>query len=416
MTSELYSTGSGRTSRPSRCAAALALGAALAAGLVPTAALGAAPAAGVPLADTARPAPDRSEPEEALRVARNRSRVPAVAGGVTGVRRPPSAAALGVRRRGGSARVSRHDRFHLASLTKAVTATAVARLVERGVVEWSSTPGEVFPRAAGSMDPSLRDVTLRQLLTHRAGVATYTTLPDFERVPDWQGTPEQRRRAFTRWLLRRPPATPVGEYSYSNAGYTIAARMATKVSGRPWRCLVRNQVFRPLGVRAWFGWPADRPGQPWGHWLVRGRLRPAAPDAYRFPDLVAPAGDISLRPRGYTRFLQVHLRGLRGHDTRLLRARTIRFMHRPVGEYAMGWVRRRVNGVMTSLHDGTAGTFSALAAIQPGRGLAAATFANAGGRRGSAAVGVGLGELLASVHTSRSGGAAEPLRSGRSGR
>jgi hypothetical protein len=101
----------------------------------------------------------------------------------------------------------------------------------------------------------------------------------------------------------------------------------------------------------------------------------------------------------------VHLRGLRGHDTRLLRASTIRFMHRPVGAYAMGWVRRRINGVMTSLHDGTAGTFSALAAIQPGRRLAAATFANAGGRRGSIAVGLGLGELLA-----------DPVRSGRSGR
>ena len=415
MTSELYSISRGRTSPRSRSAAALALGAALAAGLVPTAALGAGPAPGLPPADTARSAPDRSELEEALRVARNRSRAPAVAGGVTGVRRPPSADALGVRRRGGSVRVDRHDRFHLASLAKAVTATATARLVERGVVEWSSTPGEVFPHAAESMNPSLRDVTLRQLLTHRAGVATYTTLPDFESLPDWQGTNERRRRAFTSWLLRRPPATPVGEYSYSNAGYTIAARMATKVSGRPWRRLVRNQVFRPLGVRAWFGWPADRPGQPWGHWLVRGRLRPAAPGAYRFPDLVAPAGDISLRPRGYTRFLQLHLRGLRGHDTRLLRARTIRFMHRPVGDYAMGWVRRRVNGVMTSLHDGTAGTFSALAGIQPGRGLAAVAFANAGGRRGSVAVGVGLGGLLTSADAPRAGGAVEPLRSGRSG-
>ncbi|MGH3316709.1 MAG: serine hydrolase domain-containing protein, partial [Nocardioidaceae bacterium] len=306
---------------------------------------------------------------------------------------------------GGPARADRHDRFHLASLTKAVTATAVARLVERGLVDWASTPGDVLPHLAESMDPTLRDVTLRQLLTHRAGVAKFTTMPHFDALPDWQGTPEQRRRSFTRWLLRRPPATPVGRYSYSNAGYTIAARMAAEVSGRPWRRLVRSQVFRPLGVRTWFGWPADRPGEPWGHWLVRGRLRPAAPDAYRFPDLVAPAGNIAVRPRGYTRFLQVHLRGLSGHDTRLLRASTIRFMHRPVGAYAMGWVRRRINGVMTSLHDGTAGTFSALAAIQPGRRLAAAMFANAGGRRGSSAVGVGLGALLAG-----------PVSSGRSGR
>jgi D-alanyl-D-alanine carboxypeptidase len=391
-----------------RSAAAAAV---VAVSLVPAAALGAGPAHDTPAHETpdgtasARAVPDRSEIEEALRLGRARGRVPAVAGGVTGDRRSPSAAAAGVRRRGGPARVDRQDRFHLASLTKTVTATAIARLVERGLVDWSSTPGQVLPHLAGSMDPTLRDVTLRQLLTHRAGVAKFATLTDFEGLPDWQGTPEQRRRAFTRWLLRRPPATPVGKYSYSNAGYTIAARMATEVSGLPWRRLVRTQVFRPLGVGTWFGWPADRPGEPWGHWLVRGRLRPAAPDAYRFPDLVAPAGDLAVRPRGYVRFLQVHLRGLRGRDTRLLRASTIRFMHRPVGSYAMGWVRRRIDGVMTSLHDGTAGTFSALAAIQPGRRLAAVTFANAGGRRGSQAVGVSLGALLA-----------DPVRSGRSGR
>jgi D-alanyl-D-alanine carboxypeptidase len=380
------------------------LAAVLAVGLVPAAALGAGATHAAPHAATARAVPDRTELEEPLRVARARGRVPAVAGGVAGTHPPTSVAAVGVRRRGGTDRVAERDRFHLASLTKAVTATAVARLVERGLADWSSTPGEVLPHLAASMDPTLRDVTLRQLLTHRAGVAKFTAMPDFDDLPDWKGTPEQRRRAFSTWLLRRPAATPVGGYSYSNAGYTIAARMATEVSGRPWRRLVRSQVFRPLGVRTWFGWPAERPGEPWGHWLVRGRLRPAAPDAYRFPELVAPAGDIAVRPRGYARFLQVHLRGLRGHDTRLLRASTIRFMHRPVGAYAMGWVRRRINGVMTSLHDGTGGTFSALAAIQPSRRLAAATFANAGGRRGSTAVGAGLGALLA-----------DPVRSGRSG-
>jgi hypothetical protein len=286
--------------------------------------------------------PTPSEVQEALRSARARGHVPAVAGSITGDRGSPSVATVGVRRLGRSA--------------------------------------------------------------HRAGVAKFTLARDFEALPDWQGTAEQRRAAFTRWLLRRPPTTPVGRFSYSNAGYTIAARMATEVSGRTWRRLVRDEVFGPLGVSAWFGWPADRPGQPWGHWLVRGRLHPAPPDAYRLPDLVAPAADIAVHPPGYVRFLQLHLRGLRGHGTRLLRASTIRFMHRPVGGYAMGWVRRRINGVMTSLHDGTAGTFSALAAIQPDRRLAAATFANAGGKRGDTAVGVGLGQLLA-----------EPVRSGPSG-
>ena len=105
--------------------------------------------------------------------------------------------------------------FHLASLTKAVTSTAIAGLVEHGLVPWSSTPGEIFPRLAASLDPRLRHVTLAQSLSHRGGIRPYLYPEADAALPDWTSTPTERRRAFALWLLRRPPEFRPGSFHYS---------------------------------------------------------------------------------------------------------------------------------------------------------------------------------------------------------
>jgi CubicO group peptidase (beta-lactamase class C family) len=48
---------------------------------------------------------------------------------------------------------------------------------------------------------------------------------------------------------------------------------------------------------------------------------------YTTPLAIQPAGDVSLSPRDYGRFLQLHLRGLRNHDD-VLKATTIQELHR----------------------------------------------------------------------------------------
>ncbi len=80
--------------------------------------------------------------------------------------------AVGVRAAGSPEPVTTGDRWHLGSITKAMTATLAATLVEQGVIEWSTTIQEVFPDLVGNIRSEYVDVRLDELLYHTAGLPT----------------------------------------------------------------------------------------------------------------------------------------------------------------------------------------------------------------------------------------------------
>jgi CubicO group peptidase (beta-lactamase class C family) len=284
----------------------------------------------------------------------------------------------GVRKRGTSNAVQPADLWHLGSNTKAITATLAGVLVERDSVQWTTRVLDVFPELAAGANPQYQAITLADLLRHRAGIPAFEELDDFMVLPDFPGTILEKRAAFTAWLLQRPPARTPGQYLYSNAGYAVAAAMAERIMGKSWETLTEELVFTPLGLDGWFGWPglagAD---QPWGHLLVGLTLAPHDPHStYVVPQLIAPAGDISLDLADYATFLRLHLDGLRGANG-LLRAATIQQIHQPVGDYGFGWSVGARDGRSISVHFGSAGTFLCGAVVCAERNLAFAVIANA---------------------------------------
>jgi len=117
-------------------------------------------------------------------------------------------AVTGVRKVGGTKSVTTSDLFHLGSMTKAMTATMLATLVQEGKLSWNMTMVQTFPSWAAVMDSRYRDVTLEQLLTHTSGLPRYTTDPEWESIPPFTGTPAQQREAFARMPLTTPPIGP----------------------------------------------------------------------------------------------------------------------------------------------------------------------------------------------------------------
>lgn len=256
----------------------------------------------------------------------------------------------------GQATVTPADQFHIGSVTKPVTATMIARLVDQGVLGWDTTPADVWPAESQTMHPSLRSITVAQLLSHRAGLAAFETDEENATFPLADEAPKEERKRFAQWLLDRPPAFPVGEHVYSNAGYGLVAAMAEGVTGLSWEELVEREVFRPLRMRTCgFGWPVQSQ-QPSGHRTVDGRLQPHdLRDGYRLSAAIAPAGDVHCSVSDLARFGQAHLNGLH-RRTNYLRPETFARLHEaPVGEYALGW---NVRG-FGSHHLGSAGTFEA---------------------------------------------------------
>jgi D-alanyl-D-alanine carboxypeptidase len=306
-------------------------------------------------------ADDLASALEAIRAEHN---VPALAAIATSADGTIELAAVGVRRFGKPDRVTAADLFHIGSNTKAMTSTMIATLVESGVLKWDTRASDVFR----DLHPQFRDMTLTQLLDHSAGLPSFDDLEDFKRAMKWPGTAKERRRRFAIDTLQRAPLYPPGsKHLYSNAGYAIAAAMAEEVTGKSWEELIAERVAKPLSMSFAIGWPARHgASQPWGHTpKSRHRWKPDNPDgAYQVPDIVAPAGDVSIALEEYAKFLRLHLRGLRGDDGLLLRADTIRRMH--TGEkFGLGWGLQTIRDLPASVHAGSADTFYAIVVLLP---------------------------------------------------
>jgi CubicO group peptidase (beta-lactamase class C family) len=311
---------------------------------------------------------------------RQKHELPALAAAVVTSRGLESLAATGYRRRDRAVPVTTNDLWHLGSNTKALTATLAGRLVERGLLNWDTRVAEVFPDLAGDFHPDFQPLTLRHLLSHRAGVAANL---DWGRLARTGTVSEQRLTALKQGLAARPVHPPGSRCLYSNLGYVMAGALLERVTGRTWEELMRTEVFEPLGMtRAGFG-GVGTPGeldQPWGH-RQGGRPAPANGPEADNPPVLGPAGTVHCPLADWARFVADHLRGLRGQPG-LLQPATYRELATAVGdgEYGLGWVvtRRDWAGGLALNHCGCNTLFFANVWLAPERDFAVLVVANQG--------------------------------------
>lgn len=333
--------------------------------------------------------PNRSEPlNSLLEPIRRRYDLPALAAAVIRGGEPAGIGAVGVRKAGDPIPVRAEDAFHLGSDTKAMTATLLARLIERGKLTWDTSLAQGLPDLAGEMDPAWRPVTLLQLLENRGGFPNETappgkTLVDLHQLP---GTRREQRTAYLRMILKqKPKAKPGAEFIYSNAGYTAAGAIAERAEGTEWEALMRREIFQPLGMTtAGFGAPGrpDRVDQPWGHLFRSGIRVPVPPGPLSDnPPLIGPAGTVHCSVGDWAKFVAAHVRGARG-DGGLLKAATFRKLHTPAfgGDYACGWLtaERAWGGGTVLTHAGSNTLSYCVAWLAPRRDFAVLACTNQG--------------------------------------
>ena len=231
------------------------------------------------------------------------------------------------------------DRWHLAGITISITATMIARLIESGQLQWSTTVGECFPDAPFHDD--WKSATFEQLLTHTSGAPPLLS-PEVNRKQPALGREctLARRAAVLDVLAKRPESPPGEKYAYSNVGPMIAAAMVEKKTGATWEDLVTREVFEPLALHsAGFGPPqspdASLP-QPRGHRPYLGAKIPVSDEADNSP-IMGPAGSVHMSLDDLSTYATEHLRGQLGHG-KLLSAETYQRLHTPrLHDYACGW-------------------------------------------------------------------------------
>lgn len=305
----------------------------------------------------------------------------------------------GVRRLGAPETATAQDRWHIGSNTKAMTAAAYARLVERGQADWVTPLSDIFTGVA--IDPAFAAATPDDLARHVAGLTDQTALvsPMIARA-DARPVVEQRAAQVESALGKAPGGTP-GRFAYGNINYVLLGAAIERITGRPWEEVIRAEVFDPLGLSgAGLGAPlhdASGGGNAWGHRgtpEARVPVDPASPGADN-PPFLGPAGTAHMTLHDYARWLQVMI----GGEQRWLSAEGIEEMAatRQGQTYARGWIARPeawAGGTTTIAHEGSNTLWHAIAVAAPERGLGFFVLSN-GGLQGRSAAGPLIQRLIA---------------------
>lgn len=292
-----------------------------------------------------------------------------------------ASAADGKRKIDSSVPVRLGDRWHIGSITKSMTATMIARLVESGKMQWTDTLGTYFPDA--TIHEDWKPVTLRQLLTHTSGAPSSFKAEVKRKRPALGAESTRERRKVVLDVIAEKPASPPGEkHAYSNVGYTIAGAMAEQAAGLGWEELMRREVFRPLKLNsAGFGSPKSsgrKLDQPLGHDMIDGRK--VSDDRDNTP-IMGPAGIVHMSLPDLCLYATAHLRGELGSGT-LLTAETFKQLHTPeLDKYACGWSVRPPSFAIphtTFWHNGSNTLWYALVVFIPAKNMVVAVASNDG--------------------------------------
>ncbi|WP_263843827.1 serine hydrolase domain-containing protein [Roseobacter sinensis] len=268
--------------------------------------------------------------------------------------------------------------WHIGSISKSFTATMVMRLVERGELQLDTPVGQYLASDAGGMHPDWSGVTLRQLLSHTAGLpanAPRKIIRDTYTLP-----PEVGRHRVLSTMWGAPLAGTSGEYVYSNLGYVLAGHVLETVTGEPWETLVQSEIGQPLGLSSLgFGAPTQADAAR-GHKSLLGLRRPVEPDgpASDNPAWMGPAGTLHLSLADLVAWGQLHLEACAGERADYLSVTSCQAMQTPVSsEYGLGWVVQRSGAGQPMIwHNGSNTMWYAILILSPEDELVVAVATN----------------------------------------
>jgi CubicO group peptidase (beta-lactamase class C family) len=152
---------------------------------------------------------------------------------------PPTIVTFGLRQWDRPQRVDATTMFGIASITKTFVAAGIGLLVQEGKIGWDDPVVTHLPDFR-VLDPWITShVTIRDLLAHRSGVASYGDF--FEEVPDLSEAELVRRLApYGQSMPFRQGA------EYNNYAYVVLATVIERVSGKPWGTFLQERLWRPL--------------------------------------------------------------------------------------------------------------------------------------------------------------------------
>lgn len=319
---------------------------------------------------------------------RQRIGVPGLAIAIVEDGKTTLARGFGVRQLGAPAAVDADTLFPTGSTGKAITVAALATLVDAGKIAWDDKVTQHLP-GFQMYDPWVtREITIRDLLTHRSGLGLGAG--DLLFVPR---TNLSRAETVRRVRYLKPATSFRSTYAYSNLMYVVAGQLIEEVSGQTWEDYTRAHVLRPAGMTLSTTHNLDNfatANRAYPHARMNGGLRGAG-DQVRIDERddlgrnAAPAGGIASSASDLAAWLQTLLgAGATAQGKRVFSAeahaemwtpsmpmpagpmpRELKLLESKLSSYGLGWDLVDYRGARMVWHGGAVFGFATAVVLLP---------------------------------------------------
>ena len=282
--------------------------------------------------------------------------------------------------------------FAIGSSSKAFTAAMLGMLVDEHKIAWDDPLTKVMP-GFEMYDPWVtREVTIRDALTHRTGLAG-----DLGEFALWYSSGLSRDEIVHRIRYLKPAYSFRSTFDYNNLMVLAAGQVIPAVTGLSWDRFLNDRLFVPLGMsdsssstRALTG-KADV-AQPYEE--IDGKLRRIP---YREIDNIGPAGSINSNVTDMSHWVQMLLDGGTYANRRLLSASTVAQFFTPQTimplespwtlfapasnflDYGLNWLVFDYHGHKMVQHAGNIDGMTAMVSLVPDLHLGIVILTNKGG-------------------------------------
>lgn len=289
---------------------------------------------------------------------------------------------FGIREKGGDEKVTPDTVFPIASCSKAFTSTLVAMLADEGKLKWDDKVRAHLATFRLSDELADREVTIRDLLSHRTGMPRHDLL--------WAGLSTDTADVIRRWAGAKPSTSFRSTWEYANVPFTTAGLVAGTLSKSDWAGATKKRIFDPLGMSSTSA--TAKAGQ--------AAADHATPHYYGFDQSVKPiawdeidhaggAGCVNSTARDMGHWLRFQLAGGEFDGKRLVSIAALKETHTPqmlvkpegpfatyfppktthFTTYGLGWFVHDYRGHVCVSHGGTLTGFRAQCMMVPAKKL-----------------------------------------------
>ena len=207
---------------------------------------------------------------------------------------------FGIQKLGNDSPVNRHTQFGIASVSKHMTASSLAILVDEGLVNWEDPVTKHIPWFQLSDPWATANVTIHDLLTHQVGIGRMMG----NRLQYM--TDRSREEMLYRMRYHDFEEDFRSAYVYSNVMYTLAGEIVAAVTDQTWDEFMAERFFRPMDMRRTNTSinDLDEENAAWPHQYINGEVVEIPRRSW---DNAAPAGGVNSTPADFAKWMQLQL-------------------------------------------------------------------------------------------------------------